>query len=119
MDDDARFRKRLVQQMKDLGFLVDAVSSGTEALEMMAAAVYDVVIMDVLTPQTDGMETLKGIKQQHRDTEIIILTGHGSAETALQGMKQGSFDYLIKPCNPDILKDRIQRAQEKIEIKKT
>lgn len=116
VDDDEDFQKNFAQKISALGFRVDAVSSGAEALKRMERTIYDTVILDVLIPETDGIETLRRIKQLHPSTEVILLTGHGSVETALRGMMSGAFDYLVKPCEPDYLKSRIQRAQEKKEI---
>ena len=119
VDDDEDFQQGLAQRMSTMSLLVDTASHGEEALEKMERTVYDVVILDVLMPGMDGIETLKRIKQVHPATEVILLTGQGSVETSLEGMRRGAFDYLVKPCDPESLKSRIQRAQEKKEIEQS
>lgn len=87
-----------------------------DALVLLAKNAYDAVVVDVLMPEMDGLETLEHIKEAYPSTEVILFTGHGSVETALRGMKSGAFDYLIKPCDPHVLVGRIKRAQERREI---
>ena len=71
------------------------------------------VILDIKMPGIDGIQTLKEIKSRHPLVEVILLTGHGSTETAVQGMKLGAFDYLLKPADFTDLKSILDRAKQR------
>ena len=73
----------------------------------------EVVVLDVKMPGMDGIETLVKIKQKAPLVEVIMLTGHATVETAIDGMKLGAFDYLMKPCDIDILVNKVNEALEK------
>ena len=73
----------------------------------------DVVILDVKMPGLDGIETLQLIKKNFPLVEVVMLTGHATVETAIEGMKLGAFDYLMKPCDIDLLVQKVQEAKEK------
>ena len=81
------------------GEKVSTAYSGQEALDLLEKTQIDVVILDIRMPGMDSIETLKKIKASHPLVEVIMLTGHGSTETAVEGMKAGAFDYLMKPAD--------------------
>ena len=88
------------------------LSSGEEAIEQLRKTHgIDVVILDVKMPGMDGIETLREIKKEHPLVEVIMLTGHATVESAIEGMKFGAFDYLMKPCE---LEDLIAKVQEAV-----
>jgi DNA-binding NtrC family response regulator len=93
---------------------VDTALSGPEALEKLkaggGASDFDVVILDVKMPGMDGLETLTAIKRKHPNLEVIMLTGHATVESAIDGMKAGAYDYLMKPCEIDLLMAKIDKA---------
>jgi len=84
-----------------------------EFLDALAKTHIDVVVLDIKMPGMDGMETLVEIKKRFPLVEVIMLTGHGSAETAVEGMKLGAFDYLMKPAEFEELTSKLQRARER------
>lgn len=94
------------------------VQSGVAALDLLSEQDFDVVILDVMMPAMDGIETLKRIKDQKPFTEVIMLTGHGSVESGIQGMRHGAFDYIMKPAEIDDLLVKIREAYERIRIHK-
>jgi DNA-binding NtrC family response regulator len=106
----------LSREIEAAGFHVEIVADGRKALELVDLVSFDVVILEAGAPETGGLDTLGRIKQSRPETEVIILTGCESAETALAGMQDGAFDYLLKPCDSETLLERIHRAQEKKEI---
>jgi len=110
VDDDAPFREVLAFRLAACGFEVTPAARGEEALETLESGSFDVVLLDLLMPGIGGMETLRRIRKMNRRTEVILLTGAGSVETALQGINGGAFDYLVKPCDPDVLIARVRRA---------
>jgi DNA-binding NtrC family response regulator len=87
--------------------------SGREALEKLEKNGVDVVILDVKMPGMDGIETLREIKKIHPLVEVIMLTGHATVETAVEGMRLGAFDYLMKPCEIEELLAKVAEAKEK------
>ncbi len=113
VDDEVPFvetmTKRLSKRKRNLK-VVEAFS-GPEALQRLSSEKnVDVVILDVKMPGMDGIETLREIKRRHPLVEVIMLTGHATIETAIEGMKLGAFDYLMKPCDIDQLLDKVNEA---------
>jgi DNA-binding NtrC family response regulator len=101
--------KRLVARNMD----VLSAYNGREALDILRNESVDVVVLDVLMPDMEGIETLREIKKIRPDQEVIILTGHGTIETAKEGMELGASEFLLKPCNLDKLLESIQHSCEK------
>jgi len=89
-------------------------SGGAEALEKLEKNPdIDIVILDVKMPGMDGIETLKAIKKGYPLVEVILLTGHATVDSAIEGMKTGAFDFLLKPCDIDLLVAKIAEAEAK------
>jgi DNA-binding NtrC family response regulator len=97
VDDDEEFRETLVNRFSRQNFQVQAAASGEEALGFAARRNYDVAIFDMMMPGMSGLELLKQFKATHPECEVILLTGQGTIETAVEAMKQGAYDYLQKP----------------------
>jgi DNA-binding NtrC family response regulator len=113
VDDEAGFLEALSRRMEKRGLTVSTALSGAEALKKLSsggASNFDVVILDVKMPGMDGLETLSKIKHDHPNVEVIMLTGHATVENAIEGMKAGAFDYLMKPCAIDLLVMKVDRA---------
>ena len=87
--------------------------SGVEALQILRKQDFDVAVLDIKMEDLDGLELLKILKKMAPQIEVIMLTGHGSAEEASLGMKRGAYDYLIKPCEFKDLLDKIRDAYQK------
>jgi DNA-binding NtrC family response regulator len=92
---------------------VESARNGREALGKIDENDYDVVILDIMMPEIDGMEVLQRVKEAHPDVDVIMVTGHSQIETAVRSMKLGAFDYLPKPFDPDELELVVQRALER------
>ena len=113
VDDEERFLSTTKILMEKRGIKTKTAASGPEALQILDEAPVDVVVLDVKMPGMDGVETLKRIKRDYPLVEVIMLTGHASVDSAVDGMKLGAFDYVMKPCDiPDIL-EKIQKAHDK------
>ncbi len=110
VDDEKAFVEVMTERLKRRGFHVRAAFGGEEALRKLEEKDSDVVILDVRMPEMDGLETLRAIKKVRPETEVILLTGHASVEAALDGMKHGANDYLIKPADFDQLLEKIRNA---------
>ena len=113
VDDEERFRTTATATLKKRDFDVRAVAGGIEALEEIRRGHVDVVVLDVKMPGMDGNEALREIKILKPDLEVIMLTGHGTVESALQGWEDEVFAYLTKPCDIDILAEKISDAFSK------
>jgi DNA-binding NtrC family response regulator len=118
VDDDAAFRQVLAGELKRLGHDVATAGSGEEAATRMAELDPQVVLLDWQMPGMNGLETLKVIRESHPASEVIMLTGHASIDTAIESIRVGAFDYVVKPCPLDELDIRIQRAVERQSLKK-
>jgi DNA-binding NtrC family response regulator len=114
VDDEAPFVQTLKKRLTKRNLAVLSAYSGPEALEVLEKENrIDVVLLDVKMPGMDGMETLRQIKQAHPAVEVIMLTGHATMETAIEGMKLGAFDYLMKPCSIEDVVVKVREAKEK------
>jgi DNA-binding NtrC family response regulator len=114
VDDEQDFLETVVNRLQKRKIETTGVRSGEEAIETMKKQAFDVVILDIKMPGgMDGIETLREIKRIRPLAEVILLTGHGSVETSLEGMKLGAFDYLIKPVKLEDLLVKMAAAFEK------
>jgi two-component system, OmpR family, response regulator CpxR len=113
VDDEEQFVDVLAQRLQARGFQVSTAFSGDEAISWLEDHDMDVIVLDVLMPGRNGIETLQEIKRMRPITEVIMLTGHGTVETAIQGMKLGAYDYLMKPTDTAELVDKITKARER------
>ena len=113
VDDEKEFVETLAERLRTRGFYVATAFSGDEALETSKEFNFDVTILDVQMPGMSGIEALGAIKKLKPLTEVLMLTGHGTIETAIEGMKLGAFDFLLKPCKIDVLLEKIDGAYER------
>ena len=109
VDDEERFLSTTQKLLSRKGYDVLTAISGVEALEILRTQNIHVVILDVKMPGMDGIETLKAIKRNYPLVEVIMLTGHGTIDTAVEGLKSGATDYLTKPTD---VQDLIEKAEE-------
>ena len=110
VDDEERFRDTTRKILEKRGFSVNAVGSGIEAIGEVEKNNIDVVVLDIKMPGMDGTEALKKIKSLKPELEVIMLTGHGTPESAMSSLLEGVFDYLTKPCDIDVLAGKIRDA---------
>jgi DNA-binding NtrC family response regulator len=118
VDDEETMVKYLSRRLNRRGFDVSVAYNGLSALEEIKKYHFDVVLLDVLMPEMDGIETLKEIKKIKPETEVIMLTGHASVEVGIEGMKAGAFNYILKPFDPNALVEEINLACEQRRIPK-
>ncbi len=110
VDDEDRFRETTAAILARRGFSVTAVGSGIEALEEIRKQDVDVVVLDIKMPGMDGHEALREIRKLKSRAQVIMLTGHGTPDSALMGLRAGVFDYLTKPCDIELLALKIREA---------
>ncbi len=113
VDDEEMFLEYLSKRLRNLRYDVTTSLTGEEVLEKIGQCDFDVVILDVLMPGIDGLETLVEIKKMKPLTEVIMLTGDASLESGINGMRMGAFDYLRKPFDTDELVSKINGAYER------
>jgi DNA-binding NtrC family response regulator len=113
VDDEQDFRETLVKRLLKRRFSIRGAENGQRALEIIENEPVDVVVLDVLMPGMDGIETLREIRKNKPLIEVIMLTGHASLESGLEGMKIGAFDYIMKPTSIDDLVEKINQAYKK------
>jgi DNA-binding NtrC family response regulator len=113
VDDEERFRTTLRKILTSREIEAADVGSAEEAFLQLQDHPYDVVLLDVKMPGMNGIEALGRIKRQHPEIEVIILTGHASVDAAVEIMRLGGYEYLLKPCPIDELVGKIESAREK------
>ena len=113
VDDDDDFRSVIVRRFERRGHEVTSTASPCQALEAAARVQFDVALLDVAMPGMDGINLLEKLKQIAPETQVIMLTGQGTMETAIRAMKLGAYDYLTKPCELSELELHVQRAAER------
>jgi DNA-binding NtrC family response regulator len=113
VDDEVAFTETLAKRLRRRGFEVDVAAGGQAALDRVATPGPgpEVILLDLKMPGLDGLEVLRRIKDRRPDLPVIILTGHGTVDSAVAGLKQGAFDYLLKPCDVDLVVDKIGEAR--------
>lgn len=118
VDDEADFRDLMVKRLTRKGYGVSGAACGEEALALIRDRMFEVALVDLKMPGMDGLELLGHLRTVSQETEVIILTGHGTTETAVEAMKMGAYDYLTKPVDLQELQVLIEKAVEKAALRK-
>ncbi|MDP2045729.1 MAG: response regulator [Deltaproteobacteria bacterium] len=114
LDDEPIVCKRLQPALEKLGFAVDTFTQSVEAMHQVQQAAYDIVITDLKMKEIDGMRFLEEVKKQRPQTEVIVITGFATMETAKQSFQKGVFDFIAKPFKLSEIQDVVTRAAAKI-----
>jgi len=110
VDDEKQIRSMLEQFFTELGYQVMTAASGQEALDCFTKYKFDGVISDLVMPEMDGLTLLKRVNEQRPGTVFFLITGYGTIENAVQGMKDGAYDFIAKPFRLEDMKMRVERA---------
>src|SRR5215475_11033239 len=110
VDDDPLIVNSLSEFLKLEGYAVDTAPDGAQAIEMLAANRYNLVLTDVNMPRTNGLELLRKIRNHYPDVVVLVITGYGTIENAVEAVKMGAFEYLTKPIIDDEIRVTIQKA---------
>ena len=113
VDDEVAFTSSMAKLLRAKGYQVTTAGTGKQAIRFLEAENFDVVVLDLKMPGMDGIATLKEIKKLKLHTETLILTGHGSIDSALEAFNLGAYDFLTKPCALKDLLSKIEGAGEK------
>ena len=115
VDDEEVFARNMARLLSARGYNVTTANSGDAAIRLLEEQPADVIVLDLKMPGMDGLTTLKEIQKMDLFTQTLILTGHGSIDSALEALKLGAYDYLTKPCEIDELVDKIEGAWAKMD----
>ena len=110
VDDEEEFVSALSERLMLRGIETECALNGEEALARLVEKEFEVVIPDVMMPGLGGLEVLRQIKTTHPNTQVILLTGHGSTREGIEGMRLGAFDYLIKPVDIEEMLAKMKEA---------
>jgi DNA-binding NtrC family response regulator len=113
VDDEEKFLEVLSQRLGTRGIDAETSTSGEEALIKIKNKNFDAIVLDVMMPGIGGIETLKRIRAENPEVQIIMLTGRGSVDKAVEAMKEGAIDFLEKPADINTLLNKISEAKEK------
>lgn len=113
VDDENPFVTALAKRLTHRGLDVHTADSGDQALRELEAMDPDVVVLDIRMPGLDGLETLAEIKRRWPAVEVIMLTGHGTSDDVTEGIQSGAYDFLVKPCDVELLLELIIEASQK------
>jgi len=112
VDDEKDFVEFLAERLQLKDFNATIAFTGDEAIKLVEENEFDVIVLDVQMPGKNGVETLKEVKKIEQLSQVIMLTGHATVKTAIQGMKNGAYDYLMKPTDTDELIEMINKAYQ-------
>jgi two-component system OmpR family response regulator len=111
VDDEQEFTHVLAERMKARGLTVVTAANGSDALEKAEGEAFDAIILDMMMPGMDGIETLKRLRKINPDLQIIMLTGHATLKAGLDAVKLGAMDFLEKPADIQKLMEKIKEAK--------
>jgi DNA-binding NtrC family response regulator len=113
VDDEEQFLKTFSKRLEMRGLKIETATSGEEALGKVQGKDFDAIILDLVMPGIGGMETLKKMKEENPDLQIIILTGHGTIEKGVEAIKMGAMDFVEKPADINQILEKIGEAKHK------
>ena len=113
VDDEKEYLETLAERMVNRGYLVDTADTGIKALKALEDHKYDAIVMDIMMPGLDGLQTLKRIRVDYPEMQVILLTGHATVSVGVEAVKMGAADFLEKPADIDKLCAVIEKARGK------
>ena len=118
VDDESDFKEIVLKRLSRMGIKLTLADCCVTALEILGSLPVDVIIMDVSMPGIDGIQCLKKVKERWPQVEVIILTGHASVKSGIEGMQGGAFDYCLKPIDVLELLEKVELAAQKALVNK-
>jgi DNA-binding response OmpR family regulator len=112
VEDDMTTGDMLSEVLEDAGYEVTLARDGARAMQLLAEQAFTVVISDIRMPAANGIDVLQAARQSQSQPEVILLTGYGALDTSLEALREGVFDYLLKPCHPEVLLQRVADAAD-------
>lgn len=117
VDDDPRILQTFARNLKAAGYTVMTAPGGEEALQIYRCERPAIALVDVRMPGPDGFDVLQAIRKLNPDAEVILITGHGDMEMAIEALRAGASDFIPKPARPDVLRTALQRAESRLRLK--
>jgi DNA-binding response OmpR family regulator len=114
IDDEINLRRSLALILQEAGYLVSTAANAAEGLQMVITSAYDLIFLDLQLPDRSGVELLPEIRKLHPDTPVLILTAHATLSSAMEAVRHGARDYMIKPIKPELLLRRIDDILEEL-----
>ncbi|MBN1102868.1 MAG: response regulator [Deltaproteobacteria bacterium] len=111
VDDEEEFLEAMAERMRQRDMDVSTTASPADAVRMVQENPYDVIVLDLMMPEMDGLEVLKAVKEKRPDIQVILLTGHATVEKGIEAMKFGAMDFLEKPAELKVLVEKIKEAR--------
>ncbi len=118
IDDEKRMCDSIKVLLSNIGYEVDIAENGRAGIDKLNAGRYDLVITDLMMPELDGFAVMKHIKENCRETLVIVITGYASVESAVRAIRSGAYDYILKPFDFEIIKISVERAWDKLKLEK-
>lgn len=118
VDDNKELREILEEYLKEEGHDVNGSTNGRDALERHRKDPFDLIVTDLNMPEISGMELIRAVRKENPDTEFVIITGYASMDSAVEAVRMGAFDYIVKPFRMEELQVVVKNAREKIALKK-
>lgn len=112
VDDEPNIRFVLTHTLRHENYILDTAANGVEAIERINANSYDLILLDLKMEPVGGIEVLNVLRKQNSDAVVIILTAHGTLESAVEALRLESYDYLFKPATPDAIRKRVREGLE-------
>ncbi len=111
VDDEPELLETISERLENHGFSVDTAGNGLQALEVLEKQTFDAIVLDMMMPEMDGIETLKRIRAKHPEMQVILLTGHATVQKGVEAVKLGAMDFLEKPAEIEALSEKIKEAK--------
>jgi len=118
VDDEPSNRKILSQELTQKGYSVVAASDGREALRKVESSPPDLIILDYMMPDLSGLEVLTELRKRENDTPVVMITAYGTMERAVEAMKEGAYDFITRPFEPDHIALVVRKALEQQRLKR-
>ncbi|MEW5867694.1 MAG: response regulator transcription factor [Chloroflexota bacterium] len=110
VDDEANIRFVIERTLRPEGYHIDTAACGQEAIQKIQQTTYDLILLDLYMESVNGLQVFDALRQAEPDTVVIILTAHGSIESAVDALRLGAFDYLMKPATPETIRQRVREG---------
>jgi DNA-binding NtrC family response regulator len=111
VDDEKDFIETLAERMRTRGMKVETTTSPKDAIKKTEKESFDVIVLDLMMPEMDGLKTMSALREKNPDLQIILLTGHATVEKGVAAMKLGAVDFLEKPIDLAVLNEKIKKAK--------
>jgi putative two-component system response regulator len=116
VDDDQFALRGMARALESESYRIVTAASGSEAIDLLKRSTFDLILTDLKMPGVDGLEVLKQAREVAPQAMVLILTGYASLESAIEALREGAYDYLVKPCSTDELKLKIERGLERVRL---